>query len=436
MIDNIRNKLKPFFDKYLLFFLLGFSLLTLLPYVSFFKPLQASYTSGLIYRGILLVIIALFCISLIITYKTRLPIYVWIGCGAYIISQILTILISPIIKNVNVPVLSTIMGLGQALIIGISAISYLSIHKWVSLDRNIINIGCLFMMLFGLLLCLYTYIFEYEDIFHTFNTEYGWNYDVTSIFTMKTEYGFTLLMCSIFSIFYILNNKKYWMYIIPLFFLINMFISRSKTSILCLSIILLSLLIIHIIQLWSKYKRYWIISFVSFATIGITLVVLINLKIGWFEKFNYYITKVIFNDARVVWDDRVHKWSLLLKAVDNPFNIVFGYGERITPLVLSECGCASIGDNIYLSNYGVGGIIKFTLYIVLAVFVIVFTCELNSSIFKKIICLTIQFSFLVCGIFEDDSIVGVTMSGLFSSIIFYSCNKMIKTDFIVDDKVS
>ena len=428
MINNLRKKLNPFFDKYLLFFLLFFSFLTLLPYVSFFKPLQAIYVSGLIYRGILLAIISLLFIVIIITYKAQLPMLVWIGCSTYIVSQIVTIFVTPNMKNVVVPILSTIMGIGQALIIGISAVAYLSLHSKSSYSKTSINITCILMMSLGFFLCIYTYIFESEDIYHTFNTIYGWNYDVTSIFTMKTEYGFTLFMCSIFSIFYILNNKKYWMYIIPTFFLINMFISRSKTSILCTTILLVTLLIIHIAHSWNRYKRCWVISFLSFGILIATITVLTYNKVGWFCKFDYFFREVILNDAKVVWNDRVHKWTLLVTEVNNPFNIVFGYGERITPIVLSECGCASIGDNIYISNYGVGGTVKFSLYIILAAYVVVTTWKQNDSTYKKIIYLSIQISFLIGGLFEDDSIVGVTMNGLFSSIIFYSCNKMIKAD--------
>jgi len=427
-MDNIRNRVTPFLNKYLLLFLLSFALLTLLPYVSFFKPLQANYPSGLIYRGILASIIGLFFIFVIVIYKSKLPIYVWICTGIYLISQIITIFVTPAMKQVDIPTLTTIMGLGQATIISISVICYLTIFKYSEFDKKIIDIACLFMIFFGLFLCIYSYIFEWEDIYHTFNTIYGWNYDVTSIFIMKTEYGFTLYICSIFSIFYILNNKKYWMYIIPIFFLINMFISRSKTSILCTSIILITLLVIHIIQSWNKYKKYWIISFITIGIITTTFIILTALKVGWFDKFNYYITQVILGDAKVVMDDRIHKWSLLLKEMDNPFNIIFGYGERITPLVLSDCGCATIGDNIYLSNYGIGGIVKFVLYITLAILTTICSRRKTNNKPLKTIVLGIQISFLVGGLFEDDSMVGTTMSGLFSSILFYSCNKMIRIE--------
>lgn len=427
-MDNIRNRATPFLNRYLLLFLLTFALLTLLPYVSFFRPLQANYTSGLIYRGILATIIGIFFIFVFFIYKTKLPIYVWIGVGTYLISQVITIFVTPTMKQVDIPTLATIMGLGQATIISISVICYLTVFKYSEFDKKIIDIACLFMIFLGLFLCIYSYIFEWEDIYHTFNTIYGWNYDVTSIFTMKTEYGFTLYMCSIFSIFYILNNKKYWMYIIPIFFLINMFISRSKTSILCASIILATLLTMHITQSWDKQKRYWIIGFVAFGAATTTIIILTVCRIGWFEKFGYYITQVILGDAKTVLDDRIHKWSLLLKAVNNTFNIVFGHGERITPLVLSECGCATIGDNIYLSNYGVGGIIKFILYIILATTMIIISWKNNKKIPIKVVVISIQLSLLIGGIFEDDSITGITMSGLFSSIIFYSCNKMVKVD--------
>ena len=425
-MNRIRDKAKPFLDKYLILIILLFALLTLLPYVSFFKVLQVGNTAGIVYRGILLGIIGFFFLFVIYVYRTKLPIYIWICTGIYLASQIITIFVTPAMKQVDIPALSTVMGLGQATITAISVITYLTIYKDAEFNKKTINIACLFMIFFGLFLCIYSYIFEYEDIYNTFNTIYGWNYDVTSIFTLKTEYGFTLYICSIFSIFYILNNKKYWMYIIPSFFLINMFISRSKTSILCTTIVLITLFVIHIIQTWNKYKKYWIITFMCLSTVAITLILLTSLKIGWFEKFNYYITQVIFGDAKVVLEDRIHKWSLLLKAVDNPFNFIFGYGERITPLVLNECGCATIGDNIYLSNYGMGGIIKAALYIILALFITFWNCTQNKALHIKIICLILPLSFLIGGAFEDDSVVGITTSGLFSSIIFYSCNKMIR----------
>lgn len=171
------------------------------------------------------------------------------------------------------------------------------------------------MIFLGLSLCIYTYIFEAQDIYDTINTIYGWNYDVTSIFVDKTTYGYMLSTCSIFSIFYILNNKKYWMYIIPVFFLINMFISRSKTSILCTSTILITLLIIHIVHNWNKYKKYWITAFITLGIFIVSATILIILQIGWFSRLNYYLTQVIFNDGIVVMKDRFHRWSLLLQAI-------------------------------------------------------------------------------------------------------------------------
>lgn len=427
-MDNTKNKIKDALDRYVLFIILLFALLVLLPYVSVFKGLQINNISGLIYRGILLGLISIFFLFTIFIYRTKFPVAIWAWIGIYFTSQFLTIFISPIIKGVNIPTIITVMGLGQATITAISVVTYLTICKESRFNKKTINAVCLFMIFFGLFLCLYSYIFEYEDIYNTFNTIYGWNYDVTSIFTMKTEYGFVLFICSIFSIFYILNNKKYWMYCVPIFFLVNMFISRSKTSILCTCIILITLFIVHIGQSWKEYKKYWIITLSCIACFVITLTIFTIIKVWWFEKFNYYITQVILGDAKVVLDDRIHKWSLLLQAINNPFNIIFGYGERITPLVLSECGCATIGDNIYLSTYGVGGIIKLSAYIGLIIYIITNCWKTDCSLTKKVIVLFIQISFLIGGLFEDDSIIGIVMSGLFSSIVFYSCNKIIKVD--------
>lgn len=427
-MDNIRNNIKLFLDKYLILFIAFFGLLTILPYTSFFKGLQISNTPGIIYRGILLGVICLAFILLIIVNKTKIHISIYVCTGLYFVSQLITIFVSPTIKNVDIPLLYTIMGLGQSTITSLSVLVYLSINKNLEFSKKTIDLLCLSMLCIGVLLCLYTYIFQYEDIYHTFNTEYGWNYDVTSIFTMKTEYGFILFICSIFSIFYILNNRRYWMYIFPIFFLINMFISRSKTSILCTSGILICLIIIHFFNSWKQFKRILVPMLIGIGLLILSLAIVTSLRIGWFEKFHYYITQVMLNDAYVVMADRLHKWGLLIKKIDNPFNIIFGFGERITPLILSNCGCAAIGDSIYLSNYGIGGLIKFSLYIALAIYIMFCTWRSGLNKKSKAIALIIQLFFLISGLFEDDSIVGVTMSGLFSSIIFYSCNKMIKVD--------
>ena len=426
------GQIKHFLNKYLLLIILFSSFLTLLPYISFFWYLQIEYISGVVYRGIVGGFISVVLILLIIFKKERLPVTVYILTTTYVLSQFVTILISPYINNTTVKNIYLIGAFAQTIINALSTIAYLNIFNKDSLNKKTIDVSCLIIIIIGLLLCLYSYIFEYNDIYNTFNTIYGWNYDVTSIFIDKTTYGFVLFICFIFAVFYIENNKRYWMYILPLFFLANMFISRSKTSILCTTIVITTLLIIHMNQSWKEKKKIWIITLgIGGIIIGLVTIFTIN-KVGIFNNFNYYISEVIYHDGIVVMNDRIHKWLKLVEAVNNPFNIIFGYGERITPMILNTCGCATIGDNIYLSNYGIGGLFKFISYVALVAYIIIITWKNEVSKLKRIMCLAIQLSFAVSGFFEDDSIVGITTSGLLSSIIFYSCNKMIKVDLSDD----
>ena len=427
-MDNIRNKLKYFFDNYLIFIIILFGFLTLIAYS--ITALQSNTTSGVIYRGVLAGVAGILFILGIFTYRYKPPLYLIIGCGLYVVSNILTIFVAPIIKDVSIPAMQTLQGIGIVLTNAITVFIFYWMMKFYNPDKKLLNIASIIMVAFGLFLAIYSYITEWQDIINTFTKVDGWNYDVTSIFKMKTEYGYMLFICSLFAIVLAINNKKYWLYILPIFFLINMFISRSKTSILCTSLILICLLIYHVHNSWNKYKKRWIISFSIIGVILVTLLILTICKVGIFNDFNHYITQTIFNDAKVVLEDRFYKWGKLFKAVDTPLTVICGCGERIANSILSSCGCATVGDSIYVSNYGVGGIIKFTLYLAFAVIVIIYNFKSSKSSWARFIYITIEISIMIGGLFEDDNIIGMTYNSLFPSIFFYMTNKV----FLLEDK--
>ena len=296
--------------------------------------------------------------------------------------------------------------------------------KYYYPTKDSIDIVCIFMIAWGVFLAIYSYITQYQAIADTFTKEAGWNYDVSSIFTTKTVYGYMLLICSIFSVIYILNNKKYWMYVFPIFFLINMFISRSKTSILCLVILLICLLIYHISTNFNKHKKAWIISISSVLIVLTTLMILAITKVGIFDKFNYYLTQVIFNDASVVMQDRLSRWGNVFKTTDNPFLIIFGAGERISSTVLG----VPTGDNIYVNTYATGGIIKFLLYILLIVFVMRYNIKTTKGGWNKFLVISIELIILIAGFFEDDALIGLTHTAIFDGIIMYTTPKLLEVN--------
>lgn len=113
-------------------------MLNLIPYIKGLSQLRASLTPGIVYRGILLGLLGLLFLLVIIIYKAKLSMFIYIYSGIYLVSQIITIFVSPVIKNIDVPSIQTIMGLSQALITVLSVICYVTINKCIEFDKKVL----------------------------------------------------------------------------------------------------------------------------------------------------------------------------------------------------------------------------------------------------------------------------------------------------------
>ena len=420
-MKNFQQKFVNFTEKYLIYFFIGFGILTLLPNISVFSELQRNSTGGTIYRGFVLgLIFSLFLIGLL-CYKKIPNKTIILGCVVYITTQLITIFVSPLIKQVEVPVLQSVEGLGTIFANVMSVfIGYflLTSHKF---NQDKLNIVCYFLLGIGVAVCLYTYIFQYKEIGSVLTDEHGWNFQVTSVFTSKNYYGFILLIVSIFTVILALNTKKYWLYAFPGFFLFNAFLCRAKYSIIFIFVILIAVLIHHLKNDYKNHEKVWNIALgVSFGVIAIlcifTFVPLLNF--GPFAKISYFIKNTILNDGVTVMKDRYMKSANIIKAVDYPLGILFGCGERITNYIIAPAGAEIRGDNMYATNYATGGIIKFVLYIAFAVYTI-------YKIYKKkgehrSLSILFIIVILLTGLFDDNSIVGINLCFLFLAEVLYS----------------
>ena len=419
-MKSLTNKIKYIYDEYLIFFILLFGILTSFSYV--FPILNVNNTEGYIYRGVLLGLICFLFVIGLFLYKKNPSKKLIISCSAYLVSGILSIFIAPLTKNVSIDGFHYFLAALQIVINILSIFIYIWLMKDYSFSKKSITISCLIMITFGLFLTIYSYIAQWQSIIDTFTKEYGWNYDVTSIFQDKTTYGFMLLMCSLFSIILTLNTKKYWLYILPIFFLANMFISRNKTSILCLCFLLLCLLIYHLVHSFKKYKVIWIVCLSTAFGIILLFSLLTAFKVGPFDKFNYYITQVIFNDASVVMQDRLSRWSNVFKSTDNAFLNIFGAGERISSAVLA----VPTGDSVYINTYATGGIIKCLLYILLIVLVMQYNIKNTNGGWNKFLVISFELVLLIGGFFEDDLLFGFSHTALLGGLFFYCAPKLLE----------
>ena len=202
-----------------------------------------------------------------------------------------------------------------------------------------------------------------------------------------------------------------------------MFISRSKTSLFVTSILLLAILIYHTIITWNKHKKTWITFYiVSVCTLLLFSIFLFidSLRPSFLDRLHYYFTNVIHNDGIVVMEDRIRKWGNLFANITNPFNIIFGLGERISKTIVILFKGASDGDSVYVYNYASGDILKTVLYI--ALIVITLKYYLNAVKEKRKLSLIAFFCsivILIAGLTEDDSIVGLSGNGILTGMAFF-----------------
>ncbi len=417
MLKKIYSAYLDFISVYFYPLLFGLGFLVSLSYS--FTCLDAYHVGGIVYRGILSLLILLIAIPLIIKNHKSINKFVIIFSAIFFLCNILASFISPVIIDTKIDVLNSILGIGSSALIIVSVLLYFS-FKEENINEKVFKITTLCFLGLVFIMCLYTYIFEYKDIYNSILNEYGWNYDVTSIFKIKTEYGNYLLVGAFLSFVYFKKYNKKLMFCAFIFFFINMFISRSKTSIVISIPILFSFLYILIKDgLINHRKETIIISSTSFVLI-LTLILLCIFNVGFFASINYFFSKTILNDGVVVVKDRLNNWSHAFSQLGNAFGLIFGYGERVGPRLINGCG-----DNYYLYSFVSGGLIRLSLYLFLVAYCIRDVFKSRSfSKQKKIVLVLIQGLILLIGLTDTVGVVGFTYAAIFFGFIFFNIKNL------------
>lgn len=418
-MKSFLKRVGVFIDKNIIYFLFGFGILALLPYITVFSGLEIQNTGSMVYRGILFSLFFVVFIVELIVSKIIPNKCIIIGCSVYLITQTITLFASPVIKNVDIPIIQSLSGLATAFISVLTvfvAYTFLTSRK-KDHERN--NIVCYALLGIGVAACLYSYIFQYKQISEVLTNEHGWNYQVTSVFTTKGVYGFVLLITSISTVILALNTKKYWFYAFAVFFLFNSFLCRAKYSILFIFIILIAVLIYHLIKDYKKHEKIWNITLgISAGVIVIlclfTFIPLLNF--GPFEKINYFIKNTIFNDGITVMKDRYFKSANIIKAVDYPLGVLFGCGEKIANYILAP-NAEVRGDDLYVDTYAYGGLIKVILYLAFIAFVLYKVIKTKGE--YKAFSILFTVIIVLSGMFAENSIIGFNLTFLFMAPFIY-----------------
>lgn len=419
IFNNYLSLVKVYF--YPIIFAIGF--LISLSYS--FSAIDAYHIGGIVYRGILSAILLLVSVPVIVTNFNRIYKIIIIFSCIFFTCNLLAIFIAPTITKTNIDILNSLLGIASSSLIVLSVLLYCSLNK-TDIDEKVFKITTLCFIGLVILLCLYTYVFEYKDIYNSIFNEQGWNYDVTSIFRIKTEYGNYLLIGSFLSFIYFYRYRNKLMFVVSIFFFINMLLSRSKTS-LVISIPLLLLFIVFLIKDGLLMHRKVTIIICSSCLLFILAFALLCIsKVGIFGSINYFLRQTIFNDGVVVIKDRFKNWSNALLKLNNFFVIIFGYGERVGPMLVSGAG-----DNYYMYSLLSGGLIRIILYFgLISYWIFSIVKDDNISKLGKTLVILLQSLILITGLTDTIGIVGFTYTSTFFGFLFFRIENLFKKDHI------
>lgn len=418
------EKWSQFVKRYSLFFILGFGFLALVPYIV--KNLTFTTTGGIIYRGFVSALILVFAIFYFYKNTKSFNLKLIVPISIYIVCGIVATFVTPSIVHANV---SWKIYLESLITIGLNALSIFLFLDHLSskneeYENN--NLVCWIVVWFAIFLTISTYVFQFKEIGKSFTETDGWNYSVTSIFYIKTTYGYMLFVGSIFAIIIMFNKNTIFYLFIPFYFAINAFISRNKTSLIFIILLIISSFILYTIKN-RRQKQKEILITVSvvggFVAILSLLTFVEPIRFGIFNNIYYFVKTSIFENAKTVMLDRLDKWGAVFQNM-KPFGYTLGYGEKLSMLIFNAYG-TPLSDSTYVVAIGTGGIIKLILLLLLIFYIFKIYFRSDFSIYKKTLITIVITCVLLAGFFEDDYIYGFNFTSLFAMPFIFASNKII-----------
>lgn len=429
-MNNFINRAKTLLSKYLPFIVLFFAFVSSFTYI--FDGLNMNTTGGKVYRMIFAILEFILLAFAFVVYKIRASKPIMVCVCLYFVCNLVAIFASSTVVGIEITTFAKLSGVFSLVCNCLLILLAVYLINNYSPDKDILRISLYAIVWFAIFLCIETYVFQFRQIGSTFSSDHGWTYSVTSIFLTKTTYGFCLFVASVCSAILVIITKKYWLYAATGFFAVNAVISRNKTALVCIVILLIAMLIYHFVNSYKNHKKQWLIAIGSgVLAISIFFVAVFLSAPNPLQKF---FSETIFNDGITVVKDRFEKWSKVIEAMNShPFLIIFGCGERSYLPILNGLGAMHVSDSTYIVNYAVGGIIKSILYISFAVYLIVKIAKNKNDKSYKFISLLNLSLFLLEGFMEEANIIGSSMFSLFLFIPLFLVFSFNKTTGIIND---
>lgn len=273
-----------------------------------------------------------------------------------------------------------------------------------------------FIILTALVCALYSNIAEFSSIINAFTAEGEDShfYQIHSFFDNKNSYGLVLFLAIMGNIYLLLKYKKKLL-IIPLVYLVvNLIIARSKTALIVLFLVAMSLGVYYFIHSYNEHKKrnIIIVSSVAFVVILGMIVVFvppIANSNSFFAHLSNYVKEAFIGQAIRSLQDRFNNLSLAKEIFATP-RIMLGYGEHTCYSYANSC-CYRLGyiDNAYIYNLLAGGIFKTALFIYCYYLIFKNLVKLNKTSVEthfKLYCWAMVIAILLYGLMENYQILG------------------------------
>ena len=268
------------------------------------------------------------------------------------ISQLITLLISSFTIGIN------FLDIINVFARFISVFIFLCIPSKISISKNGFRRFMFLISILGLVASLYNMIINFKEILNILNINNAYEMNFTSFYLNRNSFAQLLLFSIIAnSILYDKTQRKYKL-VFFLIYLINIFVTLSRTVLACVIIFLIISSVIY-------DKRNIIKISIAISLFMIGLIILITIKP---EIKNFIIDMVIRKEAGT--SGRTDLWFVGIHILNNT-NWIFGIGYISSRDIINSMGFnLNEFHSFYIETLVGGGIIDLLLHFIILIYII------------------------------------------------------------------
>lgn len=331
------------------------------------------------------------------------------------ISQLITLLISSFTIGIN------FLDIINVFARFISVFIFLCIPSKISISKNGFRRFMFLISILGLVASLYNMIINFKEILNILNINNAYEMNFTSFYLNRNSFAQLLLFSIIANSFLYDKTQRKYKLVFFLIYLINIFVTLSRTVLACVIIFLIISSVIY-------DKRNIIKISIAISLFMIGLIILITIKP---EIKNFIIDMVIRKEAGT--SGRTDLWSVGIHILNNT-NWIFGIGYISSRDIINSMGFnLNEFHSFYIETLVGGGIIDLLLHFIILIYIIKRVTIIYKND-KKIGALYFSafISLFIYSLFESASIFTMGYVGTVCTIFIITIPLLYSNSFLLE----